>query len=81
MTFGDFTPERLTRQREPYHFQRLRHRPGEYPRAPQPGIQPNQKLALPVWGMSTRDYWNSVFKSYLDRRKGAELTNLSLGGK
>ena len=76
MTFGNFTPERLTRQTEPYHFQRQRHRLGEYPRAPQPGIQPNEKLALPVWGMSTGDYWNSVFQDYLKKRKTANLTNL-----
>jgi len=77
----EWTEQDLLREREPYHFQRKRHRPGEYPRPPQPNTkQPNQKVNLPVWGMSTRDYWYSVFKNYLDRRKaGAEITNLSLG--
>lgn len=55
----------------PYKFQRLRHRLGEFPRPSQPAIQPNEKLALPVWGMSTTDYWDSVFKSYMNRRKAS----------
>jgi len=71
----------MTIKRDPYSWQRLRHRLGEYPRPPQPGIQPNEKLALPVWGMSTSGYWNSVFEDYLKRRKASSLTNLALGGK
>ena len=74
--------ERLMRQSEPYHFQRLRHRLGEYPRPPQPNkSQPNQKPPTPGWGLSTEQYWGEVFNDYLRRRKtGANLTNLKLGG-
>lgn len=50
----------------PYKWQRLRHRLGEYPRAPQPGIQPNQKFKIQA--SNTRDYWNKVQKDYMDRR-------------
>lgn len=61
----------------PYDFERLRHRPGEYPRQPQPGYQPNQKTQ--VRGNTTRGYWDGVLKSYLDRRKISQETALALG--
>ncbi len=51
---------------DPYSWQRLRHRLGEYQRPPQPAIQPNQKLR--VRANNTRDYWNQVQKNYMDRR-------------
>ncbi len=50
----------------PYKFERLRHRLGEYPRPPQPGIQPNQKFR--VWGSTTSEYWGNVFQKYINRR-------------
>jgi len=53
----------------PYKYQRDRQRLNKYPRPAQPNIsQPNQKPAPQGWGMSTRDYWNLVFKEYLRRR-------------
>ena len=54
----------------PYDFQRKRHRLGEYPRPPQPAIQPNQLPAPQGWGNSTMGYWGEVFSDYLRRRKG-----------
>lgn len=50
----------------PYKWQRLRHRLGEFPRPPQPAIQPNQKLK--VTANNTRDYWNKVQKDYMERQ-------------
>jgi len=74
------TPDRLLRQREPYHFQRPRasiH--SNYPRPSQPNTsQPNQKVN--VQGTDTMDYWNNVYKGYLSRRGGgSQSTNLALG--
>ena len=63
---------RLLRQREPYHWQRKWHKPGEYPRPPQPAIQPNQVVPLSGWSGSTRDYWANVFKNYNQRRLGGK---------
>jgi len=57
-------------KRDPYGFQRERHRQGEYPRPPQAGVQPNQLPKLQGWGMNTTEYWGSVFKDYLKRRRG-----------
>ena len=54
---------------EPYDAQRRRHKPGEYPRPPQPGIQPNRLPKLKGWGMGSSDYWSEVFNDYLKRRK------------
>lgn len=54
----------------PYKWQRKRHRLGEYPRPPQPAIQPNQLPSPKGWGMNSRDYWNTVFSEYLKRRRG-----------
>ena len=56
-------------RRDPYDWQRIRHRLGEYPRPPQPGYQPNQKPAPLGWGLSTSDYWQEVFREYLRRRR------------
>ena len=72
--------EKLTRQTEPYHYERRRSAiHSSYPRAAQPNTyQPNQ-IKLQGWG-TTRDYWNTVFSDYLKRRKSSsEQTNLSLG--
>jgi len=52
----------------PYKYQRLRHRLGEYPRPPQPGIQPNRKPPIIGWGISTGDYWNEISKEYFRKR-------------
>lgn len=53
----------------PYDYERLRHRLGEYPRASQPNIsQPNQITR--VFGSTTREYWDNVFKDYIRRRGG-----------
>lgn len=55
---------------DPYSFQRDRGRLNSYPRASQPNTnQPNQKYKKPVWGMTTRDYWQSVFNDYTKRRR------------
>jgi len=54
----------------PYRFQRLRHRLGEYPRPPQPAIQPNQLPPPQGWGMkTTQSYWLEVFEGYLRKRR------------
>ncbi len=65
----DYPAARLTRQTEPYHFQRKRSAiHSSYPRAAQPNTsQPNQ-VKVQGWGGTSRDYWNSVFASYLKRR-------------
>lgn len=65
----DYAAARLLRQTEPYHFQRDRQILNKQPRPPQPGLQPNQKLNNVGWGMSTSDYWSSIMKDYLSRRK------------
>ena len=55
----------------PYRFQRLRHRLGEYPRPPQPAIQPNQLPPTQGWGGDTMSYWGEVFSDYLKKRKSS----------
>ena len=67
------------RQQEPYHYERVRQH-SNYPRPAQANIsQPNQ-VSLQGWaGMSTRGYWNGVFRDYLRRRKASPETNLALG--
>jgi len=73
------TNEWLTHQGEPYHFQRGRQH-SNYPRASQPNTsQPNQKVSLPAWGISSHDYWNSILVDYLKRRKSGTSTNLAMG--
>ncbi len=52
----------------PYKYERLRHRLGEFPRAPQPGLQPNRLPPIQGWGNGT-DYWQDVFSDYRKRRK------------
>jgi len=72
--------EKLTRQTEPYHFQRKRNAiHSSYPRPAQPNIsQPNQ--IMQVWGSTTQGYWGNIFNDYLKRRKAAgSITNLALG--
>jgi len=60
---------RLTRETEPYHFQRDRQLGNKQPRPAQPNTyQPNQKPRPVGWGQSTRDYWDNVFSEYLERR-------------
>lgn len=64
-----FTIGKLVRGKEPYHFQRDRPRLSDYPRTAQPNTnQPNQKFRPPV-SNSTRDYYNQVYKNYLNRGK------------
>lgn len=62
--------EKLTKQTEPYHFQRKRNAiHSSYPRPPQPNTrQPNQITR--VWGSTTQEYWGNVFNDYMKRRKG-----------
>ncbi len=72
--------EKLTKQTEPYHFQRKRNAiHTSYPRASQPNTrQPNQITR--VWGATTQEYWGNVFNDYMKRRKAAgSTTNLALG--
>ena len=72
--------EKLTRQTEPYHFQRKRNAiHSSYSRPAQPNIsQPNQITR--VWGSTTQEYWGNVLNDYLKRRKAAgSVTNLALG--
>ena len=74
--------EKLTKQTEPYHFQRQRNAiHSSYPRPAQPNTsQPNQIMQVSSWGSTTQDYWNNVFTDYQKRRKAAgSITNLSLG--
>lgn len=61
--------ERLTKQTEPYHFQRKRNAiHSSYPRPPQPNIsQPNQITR--VFGATTQEYWGNIFNDYMKRRK------------
>lgn len=60
--------DRLTRQTEPYHYERQRSSiHSNYPRPAQPAFQPNQKF-LQGLGMTTFDYWQRVFLDYLKRR-------------
>ena len=64
----DYRMARLTRESEPYHFQRDRQLFNEQPRPPQPGIQPNEKLRPAGWGMPTQEYWSQIFQDYLRKR-------------
>lgn len=71
--------EKLFHQGEPYHFQRFRHRLGEYPRPPQPNTyQPNRNFRIKA--TRTREYFQKAFEDYLDRRRTlSKYTGLSLG--
>jgi len=62
--------EKLTRQTEPYHFQRSRSTiHSAYPRPAQPNTrQPNQITR--VWGATTQEYWSNILTDYMKRRKG-----------
>ena len=63
----DSWAEKLTRQTEPYHYQRQRSSiHSNYPRPAQPAYQPNQR-SLHGWGMTTSNYWGSVLSNYLKR--------------
>jgi len=76
----DYPAAQLTREREPYHFQRDRQLFNKQPRPAQANIsQPNQKGPLVGWGLSTREYWQSVFDGYLSRKKLAQSTSLQMG--
>jgi len=71
--------ERILRQEEPYHFQRDRQIDNAQPRPSQPNtFQPNQAPMLMGWGMSTQQYYNTVFENYLNRKKSPS-TGLALG--
>jgi len=55
----------------PYHYQRDRQLFNKQPRPAQANTsQPNQKSAPVGWGLSTPDYWDSVFEDYLRRKRG-----------
>jgi len=74
--------EKQVQDQSPYHFQRQWDAIYNMsPRQAQPNTsQPNQKFNTSGWGMTSREYWNSVFKNYLKRKQtGSELTNLALG--
>ena len=61
----------MTQEKGPYRFQRDRQRLNSQPRPSQPNTrQPNQKYRSAAWGMTTVDYWDSVFDDYLKRRRG-----------
>lgn len=66
MPEGDrqYPEAQLVRMQEPYHFQRQLHQMGEYPRLPQPGIQPNAKSR--VVANNQRQYWHEVYKRYME---------------
>ena len=65
----DYPGAKFLRQTEPYHFQRKRHGPGEFPRPAQPNInQPNQKVKMPDFRQGTVDYWIALYQDYLRRR-------------
>ena len=65
--------EKLTKQTEPYAYQRSRNAiHSSYPRPPQPNTrQPNAKMQITGWGTTTQGYWGSIMKDYLNRRKMA----------
>lgn len=65
----DYPAARIVRANEPYHFERARQLGNKQPRPVQPNTnQPNQKFAQSGWGMSTQEYWNSIFKDYSKKR-------------
>jgi len=71
--------ERVQKQ-SPYNFQRNRQLFNKQPRPPQANIsQPNAKGLLVGWGLSTREYWQSVFEDYLQRKKLTRETSLRMG--
>jgi hypothetical protein len=64
----DFTSAELLRQREPYSFQRDRHR-ASYPRPAQPNTnQPNASIRKKP--TMQREYWDDHYRRYLESRKG-----------
>ena len=52
----------------PYKHQRDRQIGNKYPRAHQPGIQPNRKPPVQGWGKTTISYYQEVFEEFLRRR-------------
>lgn len=55
---------RLLRQTEPYHFTRPLVQQSNYPRPPQPAIQPNQlEKEVRMRGINP-DYWDNLIKEY-----------------
>ena len=55
---------RLLSQTEPYHFQRRWVQHSNYPRAPQPGVQPDQ-LEKEVRGQGVNpSYWMDLLQKY-----------------
>lgn len=76
----DYAAAQLVRQREPYHYQRNRQSLNRQPRPSQANTnQPNQKIGLAGWGLSTRQYWQDVFNNYLNRLKLTQETSLRMG--
>ena len=71
--------ERVQKQ-SPYNFQRNRQLFNKQPRPSQANIsQPNARGPLVGWGLSTQEYWQSVFEDYLQRKKLTQKTSLRLG--
>ena len=67
---SQYSMARLTRQKEPYHYQRDRQRLNKAPRPAQPNTnQPNQVYSKPAWGISSMDYWNNVFQDYIKKNR------------
>ena len=65
----DYPEAKLLRQTEPYHFERKRHRLGEFPRPSQANVnQPNQRVKMPDFRQSTADYWRGIYEQYLKGR-------------
>ena len=66
----DYAAAQMTRDTEPYHYQRDRQLFNKQPRPAQPNTsQPNQIFSKTGWGMSTQDYWQGVFEDYLKRKR------------
>ena len=71
MTDDFVTQNERIQDTSPYHYQRDRQLFNKQPRPAQANTsQPNQKSAPVGWGLSTPDYWGSVFEDYLRRKRG-----------
>jgi len=53
----------------PYKHQRDRQIGNQYPRPPQPSIQPNRKPPIIGWGMLPIDYWREVSRGFFRQRR------------
>ena len=67
--------EQSTRAQEPYSFQRRRDSlHSSYPRPAQANTsQPNAKTGLVGWGLSSQEYWQSIFTDYLRKKTSLRI--------